>query len=154
MFGLSFDCFALGLRLALAVLVGGILGLNRDLHRKPAGVRTHALVSLGSAVVTMLIFETTQHAPDALSRVMQGLLTGVGFLGAGVIIHHDMEHRVEGLTTAASVWIVAILGMACGAGQGGIVLMGVLLTLAVLIFGGPIEHAFARWFNTRRPPLP
>jgi putative Mg2+ transporter-C (MgtC) family protein len=80
MVGLSFDCFALGLRLALAVLAGGILGLNRDLHRKPAGVRTHALVSLGSAVVTMLIFETTQHAPDALSRVMQGLLTGVGFL--------------------------------------------------------------------------
>jgi putative Mg2+ transporter-C (MgtC) family protein len=65
-----------------------------------------------------------------------------------------MEHRVEGLTTAASVWMTAILGIACGAGQGGRVLMGVLLTLAVLIFGGPIEHAFARWFNTRRPPLP
>ena len=131
-----------------------MLGLNRDLHRKPAGVRTHALVSLGSAVVTMLIFETTQHAPDALSRVMQGLLTGVGFLGAGVIIHHDTEHRVEGLTTAASVWITAILGIACGAGQGGMVLMGLLLALAVLLFGGPIEHAFARWFNARRPPLP
>jgi putative Mg2+ transporter-C (MgtC) family protein len=154
MVGLSFDCFVLGLRLALAVLVGGILGLNRDLHRKPAGVRTHALVSLGGAVVTLLILETTQHAPDALSRVMQGLLTGVGFLGAGVIIHHDMEHRVEGLTTAASVWMTAILGMACGAGQGGIVLMGVLLALAVLICGGPIEHTVARWFNTRRPPLP
>lgn len=154
MVGLSFDCFALGLRLALAVLVGGMLGLNRDLHRKPAGVRTHALVSLGSAVVTMLIFETTQHAPDALSRVMQGLLTGVGFLGAGVIIHHDTEHRVEGLTTAASVWITAILGIACGAGQGGMALMGLLLALAVLLFGGPIEHAFARWFNARRSPLP
>jgi putative Mg2+ transporter-C (MgtC) family protein len=98
-------------------------------------VRTHALVSLGSAVVTMLIFETTQHAPDALSRVMQGLLTGVGFLGAGVIIHHDTEHSVEGLTTAASVWITAILGIACGAGQGGIVLTGLLLALAVLLCG-------------------
>ena len=104
--------------------------------------------------MTMLIFETTQHAPDALSRVMQGLLTGVGFLGAGVIIHHDTEHRVEGLTTAASVWITAILGIACGAGQGGMALMGLLLALAVLLFGGPIEHAFARWFNARRPPLP
>ena len=69
MFGMSFDCFALGLRLALAVLVGGMLGFNRDLHRKPAGVRTHALVSLGSAVVTMLIFETTRHYAAAIRSV-------------------------------------------------------------------------------------
>jgi putative Mg2+ transporter-C (MgtC) family protein len=142
----------LGVRLILAVLVGGILGLNRDLRHKPAGLRTHALVSLGSAVVTLVIFETTQHAPDALSRVMQGLLTGVGFLGAGVIIHHHMEQRVEGLTTAASVWMTSILGMACGVGQGGLVLFAVCLTLGVLICGGPIEQGFARWFNARRPP--
>lgn len=134
-------------RLGLAVLVGSALGINRDLHRKPAGLRTHSLVSLGTAMMTLMIFESTSHDAGALSRVIQGLVTGIGFLGAGVIIHHDAEHRVEGLTTAASVWLAAIFGIACGVGHGGIVLVGLLLALGVLTCGGSIEQTVARWLR-------
>jgi putative Mg2+ transporter-C (MgtC) family protein len=134
-------------RLGLALLVGSVLGINRNLRRKPAGIRTHALVSLGTALVTLITFESTGHASDATSRVVQGLVTGIGFLGAGVIIHHDAEHRVEGLTTAATVWMTAIFGIACGMGQAGIVLVGLVLALGVLICGLPVERAVARWLN-------
>ena len=146
-FGIQTALWQIVWRLGLAVLVGSALGINRDLHRKPAGLRTHSLVSLGAAVVTLIVFESTGHEPGALSRVIQGLVTGIGFLGAGVIIHHDAEHRVEGLTTAASVWITAIFGIACGAGHGGVVLVGMLLALGVLICGGPIEQTVARWLS-------
>jgi len=98
-------------------------------------------------MVTLIAFESTGHDPAATSRVVQGLVTGVGFLGAGVIIHHDAEHRVEGLTTAATVWMTAIFGIACGVGQGGIVLVGLVFALVVLICGRSVEHAMARWLN-------
>ena len=146
-FGIQTAFWQIAWRLGLAVLVGSVLGINRDLRRKPAGLRTHSLVSLGAAVVTLIAFESTGRDPGALSRVIQGLVTGIGFLGAGVIIHHDAEHRVEGLTTAASVWITAIFGIACGAGQGGVVLVGMILALGVLICGGPIEKTVARWLS-------
>src|SRR5262245_22622461 len=146
-FGIQSTFWQIVGRLGLAVLVGSVLGINRNLRRKPAGVRTHALVSLGTALVTLITFESTNHDIGAISRVMQGLVTGIGFLGAGVIIHHDAEHRVEGLTTAASVWITAIFGIACGMGQGGIVLLGLVFALVVLVCGRSVEHAMARWLN-------
>jgi putative Mg2+ transporter-C (MgtC) family protein len=136
-------------RLGLAVVVGSALGINRDLHRKPAGIRTHALVSLGTALVTLMVDESTDHDAGAVSRVIQGLVTGIGFLGAGVIIHHDAEHRVEGLTTAASIWMTAIFGIACGAGQVRGVLAGLGLALLVLTCGKSIENAMARWLGRR-----
>ena len=134
-------------RLGLALLVGSVLGINRNLRRKPAGIRTHALVSLSTALVTLIAFESMGHDPAATSRVVQGLVTGIGFLGAGVIIHHDAEHRVEGLTTAATVWMTAICGIACGLGQGGVVLVGLGLALGVLVCGLPVERTMARWLN-------
>ena len=134
-------------RLGLALLVGSALGINRNLRRKPAGIRTHALVALGTALITLMIFEGTGHDLAATSRVVQGLVTGIGFLGAGVIIHHDAEHRVEGLTTAATVWMTAIFGIACGVGQGGVVLVGLVFALGVLVCGLPVERATARWLN-------
>jgi len=146
-FGLQFAFWQIAGRLGLAVLVGSALGINRNLRRKPAGVRTHALVSLGTALVTLIAFESTGHNSDATSRVVQGLVTGIGFLGAGVIIHHDAEHRVEGLTTAASVWLTAIFGIACGMGQSGTVLVGLVFALGVLICGQSIEQAMARWLS-------
>lgn len=132
----------LALRLASAVLVGGAIGLNRDLRGKPAGVRTHALVSLGSAVVTVIAANAGAATADvaAVSRVMQGIITGIGFLGAGVILHPD-QGRVRGLTTAASIWVVAALGIACGMADWWPLGLGAGLTLLVLVAGGPLERA-------------
>ncbi|HEX9277651.1 MAG TPA: MgtC/SapB family protein [Casimicrobiaceae bacterium] len=137
-------------RLGSAVLAGAILGVNRDLHRKPAGLRTHALVCLGSAVVFVIVTSLQGAGADAVARVIQGVVTGVGFIGAGVILHHDAEHRVEGLTTAASIWIAAALGVACGSGYWITVLLALALTLGVLVFGGPIERAFERWLRPEK----
>src|SRR5262245_10908865 len=100
-------------RLSCALVCGVVIGLNRDLHGKPAGVRTFGLVSLGSAVVILASLQASPENADAMSRVLQGILTGIGFLGAGVILHRTDPVRVAGLTTAAAVWITAGLGVAC-----------------------------------------
>lgn len=131
-------------RLVSAVLAGAILGINRDLRHKPAGLRTHALVSLGSAMVVVVAASMAEASAETVSRAIQGLVTGVGFIGAGVILHHDAERRVVGLTTAASIWLAAALGVACGGGDWLVALLGLALTLAVLVFGGPIEAAWER----------
>lgn len=135
----------LALRLAAAVLVGGAIGLNRDLRGKPAGVRTHALVSLGAALVTVVAADVAVANADAaaVSRVMQGIITGIGFLGAGVILHPD-QGRVRGLTTAASIWVVAALGIACGVADWWPLGLAVGFVLLVLVAGGPLERAAHR----------
>lgn len=148
------------LRLALAVLVGGVIGLNRDMHRKPAGVRTHALVSLGTALMVIVVMPPGTldvYRYDALSRVIQGVLTGIGFLGAGVILRDPGTRHVSGLTTAATVWLTALLGVACGAGLYVPVLMALVLGALALTFGGRVERAFHdRWQRdvdpTKREP--
>jgi putative Mg2+ transporter-C (MgtC) family protein len=144
--GLNFDSGSMwiAVRLAAALLAGAILGINRDLHRKPAGLRTLSLVSVGSALVVMVTLLMTHGNGDAASRVIQGLVTGVGFLGAGVIIHHEPERRVEGLTTAASVWVAAGLGAACGAGLGTVALFALFATMVILVVGGRIERLLER----------
>jgi putative Mg2+ transporter-C (MgtC) family protein len=147
--GLDFqsDALWIALRLGAALLAGAILGINRDLHHKSAGLRTLSLVSIGSAVVVMVAILLARGSGDAVSRVIQGLVTGVGFLGAGVIIHHEPERRVQGLTTAASVWVAAALGAACGAGLGSLALLALVATLVVLVFGGRVERALERRFR-------
>jgi putative Mg2+ transporter-C (MgtC) family protein len=130
------------LRFAAAVLVGGSIGLNRDLRGKPAGVRTHALVCLASAVLTLVASDSTDAA--AASRVMQGIITGIGFIGAGVILHRNSGKSVRGLTTAATIWIVATLGIACGVADWVPVGLGTGFTLLVLLAGGPVERLFHR----------
>ena len=134
-------------RIAVALLVGAVLGVNRDMHRKPAGLRTLSLVSIGSAVLVLVGLDMTHGNADSVSRIIQGLVAGVGFLGAGVIIHHDTEQRVEGLTTAASVWVAAALGAACGAGLGTLTLIAVIATMIVLVFGGHVERAIVKRFD-------
>ncbi len=141
-------------RLGTAVLAGAILGINRDLHHKPAGLRTHALVSLGSAVVIVVAASIGGASGETVGRVIQGLVTGVGFIGAGVILHHDAERRVVGLTTAASIWVAAALGVACGSGQWFTALLGLALTLAVLVLGGPIERAWERRLRAAKGAAP
>jgi putative Mg2+ transporter-C (MgtC) family protein len=141
------------IRLALALLVGALLGVNRDLHRKPAGMRTLALVSMGSAALVLVELDIGGGA-EAVSRVLQGIVVGVGFLGAGVIIHHEPERRVEGLTTAASTWVAATLGAACGAGEGAVALLATAFTMSILVFGGHAERALEKRFANRSEGSP
>jgi putative Mg2+ transporter-C (MgtC) family protein len=139
------------MRLGSAALIGGLLGLNRELRGKPAGLRTNALVSLGSAILILGSLgvsgsqEPTVEA-NVVSRVMQGIITGIGFLGAGVILRDTSGARVHGITTAATIWLTATLGMLCGAGVWSVAGLGVGLTLVILILGKPLERFLHRRF--------
>ena len=131
------------LRFGSAVAIGGLVGFDRGLRQKPAGLRTHALVSLGAALMAYTGLELTPTDPGASTRVLQGIIAGVGFLGGGVILRDAQDQRVRGLTTAASIWIVAGLGMACGAGHWRTALLASGFTLLVLIGGRRIEQLMA-----------
>jgi putative Mg2+ transporter-C (MgtC) family protein len=133
------------LRLGLAALVGAALGLNRELHGKPTGVRTLGLVGLGSALAVMAAASTGDVA--APSRVMQGIVTGIGFLGAGVILRPAGRGHVHGLTTAACTWLTAALGIACAVSEWHFVLVGLALAFSVLVLGGPVERFLQRWWG-------
>lgn len=141
------------LRLLIATLVGGILGSNRELHGKAAGVRTHALVALGAAIVTVAMLRQQGGGavsdPNAIGRIIQGILTGIGFLGAGVILR-DTGGHVSGLTTAATIWVCAALGIVCGLGYWSLVGIAVGLTLVVLLFGEAFERVAERVFKRKR----
>jgi putative Mg2+ transporter-C (MgtC) family protein len=138
------------LRLGAALILGSLLGVNRELHGKPAGLRTHALVCLGAAVSTIIVLKSPNGSlgadQNAMSRVVQGILTGVGFLGAGVILRDPAGH-VTGLTTAATVWMCAVLGIVCGLGYWGILGITVILTTLVLLLGRPLERLAERIFH-------
>ena len=134
------------LRLGLATLAGGLIGLNRDLHGKPIGLKTLGVVGLATAMVVVLAYQASDPGKisDAASRVMQGILTGIGFLGAGVIVRADPQHfRVRGLTSAACTWLAACVGIACGAGQWRIVTVALVITFTLLIVGRRLE----RWLH-------
>jgi putative Mg2+ transporter-C (MgtC) family protein len=138
------------LRLGAATLVGGAIGLNRDLHGKATGVRTLGLVSLASALIVLGVMDLIPQAsadPNPISRVVQGVLTGVGFLGAGVILHNaNGMNTVRGLTTAACTWLTACVGMICGIGNWRLLVVAVFLVFLLLLFGGPIERmCHKRW---------
>jgi putative Mg2+ transporter-C (MgtC) family protein len=135
------DTLDMALRLGAAALVGIALGLNRDLHGKPTGVRTLGLVGLGSALAVLSIGESS--STDA-GRVIQGIVTGIGFLGAGVIIRSNDDQHVHGLTTAACAWLTGCIGAACGIAQWRVILLSVSLVFVILVFGGPFEKAIHR----------
>lgn len=138
------------LRLGLALLAGIILGLNRWMHHKSAGIRTHSLVALGAALVMLLIGSFPGSDAQAYSRVLQGLITGIGFLGAGVIIHQDHSQTIHGLTTAASIWACAILGATFGSGFYVLGLCAMSAILLILILGGPLEQFTKTYLGIRR----
>ena len=147
------DTLDAALRLGSAVAIGGMVGLDRGLRQKPAGLRTHALVSLGAALMTYTGIEIAPPDPSAITRVLQGVIAGVGFLGGGVILRDAQDQRVRGLTTAASIWIVAGLGMACGAGHWRTGLLGSFFTLIVLMGGHHIEQLLASWNGVDEDPM-
>lgn len=131
----------LGLRIGAALVCGAIIGAERQLGNHPAGFRTMTLISIGSAAFVLVVLEvgsgntglTNDAEAQATSRVLQGLTTGIGFLGAGTIVRH--EKGVHGLTTAAAVWCIAAVGAACGLGKfplAGVVTAAALATLVVM----------------------
>ena len=139
------------LRLIVAAAVGGLVGLNRDLHGKPTGVPTLGLVGLGSALVVLAVAGGDDSA--ATSRVIQGLVTGIGFLGAGVIIRPFGKGKVHGLTTAACVWLTAALGAACGVGAWRVVVVGVPVAFLLLLFGKRLER-LSEYVSRETPAAP
>ena len=122
---------SVSLRLFFAALVGGVIGFERERAGKAAGLRTHMLVSVGAAIFVIAPMELGFEA-DALSRIIQGLVTGIGFLGAGAILKSRNKNDVEGLTTAAGIWLTAGLGVAVGLGGLGIALICVILAWIIL----------------------
>ena len=126
------------IRLTLALVVGGAIGFEREIRRKPAGLRTHMLVSFGSAIFVLVPIQLgiAQDSADVLSRVIQGIAAGVGFLGGGEILHQSQQDsgqvRVRGLTSAAAIWVSASLGIAAGCGLLPLSLIGALMALFVL----------------------
>ena len=123
------------LRLTLAALLGGLLGWEREAAGKAAGVRTHMLVAMGSALFVMLALQTGAQANEA-SRVIQGVIAGVGFLGAGTILKENATDSgkplVMGLTTAAGIWLTAAIGVACGIDEEATAVLTALLAWAIL----------------------
>ncbi|AXK83404.1 MgtC/SapB family protein [Pseudolabrys taiwanensis] len=144
------------LRLLAAAICGAAVGLNRNFHGKATGVRTLAVVALGSAIAVMAADDVGGDG-DA-TRAVQGILTGIGFLGAGVIIRGNVAERVHGLTTAASTWLTACLGIACALTDWRLIVPGLALTIVVLMWGGDFEKAVRRRFmpadDDMRPPPP
>jgi putative Mg2+ transporter-C (MgtC) family protein len=143
----------LALRLAIAAGLGGAIGLNREWEQKPAGLRTHALVGLGSALFALvgmaLVQDGSVQDASAPSRVLQGLVAGVGFIGGGAILRRSDSGIVEGLTTATSIWIVAAVGVAAGLGMWRSAIISVAIALVILAGGEVIDRAIRRLLTRR-----
>src|SRR5260370_7129592 len=126
------------IRLLAATVLGGIVGIQRESTRKLAGLRTHMLVS-GARAVFVISCSGVGMSSDGLSRVIQGIVTGIGFIGAGTILKLSQEHEIRGLTTAASVWMTAAIGVTVGLGNLGMGLMITILALVILALE-KLEH--------------
>lgn len=147
---------ALVLRLALATALGAAVGVNREMRLKPAGLRTHALVALGAGLLaTIALSMTPAIAVDmnAASRVVQGIVAGIGFIGGGVILRRDDPKGVHGLSTAASIWVVSAIGVAAGFGLWRSAVTAVILALAILALGAPLDRKLRAW-TAAQPPAP
>ncbi len=151
LFVLSSDIFEITLRIIAAAFFGGLIGLERDIHGRAAGLRTHLLVSVGAALFTIISLYIASNAPESLpdfanvsdpGRIAAQIVTGIGFLGAGAIIKEGFT--VRGLTTAASLWIVAAIGMAVGAGFYLIALLTTVVALIALVVLNYFEKFFSK----------
>lgn len=142
----------IALRLAASAVAGALIGINRDLADKPIGARTLALVALGAATVSVASIQVPgmDEDPNAMSRVVQGIIqgimAGISFIGAGVILRDTQKRTVEGLTTAGTVWVTAALGIGCGLGKWTVVGIATAIALILLIVVSWTE----RWFSARR----
>jgi putative Mg2+ transporter-C (MgtC) family protein len=126
------------IRLIAATLLGAMIGIQRERVGKPAGLRTHILVTLGTCVF-VLAGSGYGMSSDGLSRVIQGIVTGIGFIGAGSILKLNEERDIQGLTTAAGVWMASAIGVAVGLGALGLAILSTILTLIILTLVGKFE---------------
>lgn len=133
---------ALMLRLLLAAGLGAAIGIEREIRRKPAGLRTNILIALGAALFTVMSIRLSELSGGTPDRVTAQIVTGIGFLGAGAIMRH--RETVHGLTTAATIWVNAAVGVAAGAGEYAMASVATAITLVVLAALGPLESYFER----------
>lgn len=155
MMELSLSLQEAGLRLLLAVLLGMLIGIERELTQKAAGLRTHTLVTLGAAVFTMISISNMQahsilpkmgfHMEQDVSRIAASIVSGIGFIGGGAVLRHGSA--IRGLTTAASLWMAASIGMLVGTGNFGIAIMSTALTVFILV----IVRRLNRYFLHKQP---
>jgi putative Mg2+ transporter-C (MgtC) family protein len=131
------------IRLVIAALLGGIIGIQREYSGKPAGLRTHMLVALGSSLFMIIAIEFGMSSSD-LSHIIQGLTAGIGFIGGGAILKSKTAQEVTGLTTAASIWLTAGIGLAVGLGRWGSAVLSVILTWIILTAVYHIEISINR----------
>src|SRR5687767_15486852 len=132
-------------RLGAAALLGGLIGIEREWMGKAAGLRTHMTVALGCAAFMLVALESSNDAGN-ISRAIQGIAAGIGFIGAGTILKRTEEDDIKGLTTAATVWLTAAVGAAAGAGHGWLGLVGVLIAFLILSILSGVDN----WLAKRR----
>lgn len=130
-------------RLGVAALLGGLIGIEREWMGKAAGLRTHMTVALGCAAFMLVAIESSTDAGN-ISRAIQGVAAGIGFIGAGTILKRGEEEDIKGLTTAATIWLTAAVGAAAGAGEGWIAFIGVAIAFLILSIFSGVDRWLAR----------
>jgi putative Mg2+ transporter-C (MgtC) family protein len=131
-------------RMVIAMILGAVIGAQREATGKPAGLRTHMLVAMGGALFVLAPLQSGMDL-DGMSRVIQGIVTGIGFIGGGAILKLQEQRAIEGLTTAAGIWITAAVGIAVGLGRWGLAVASTILTWVTLSLIGKIEA----WMNQK-----
>jgi putative Mg2+ transporter-C (MgtC) family protein len=139
----AFHVLEATVRLVVATTLGGILGFERQLKGKAAGLRTHMLVALGTALFTIAPIEAGMPIAD-ISRILQGIAAGIGFIGAGTILKRADQEEIKGLTTAASIWLTAAIGIAVGTGGLWLPVLGTGLAVIILSTLGYLESRSQR----------
>jgi putative Mg2+ transporter-C (MgtC) family protein len=140
------------LSVLLAVILGAAIGLEREASGKAAGLRTNVLICLGAAVFTIISRQMGRGGDASMTRIAAQIVTGVGFIGAGAIIRD--RAGIYGLTTAATIWLVASIGMACGAGMHILAVTSTLIAVVVLIGLGKLEKPLARYMRKHKLQKP
>lgn len=144
------EAFTMAIRLIVAAISGGLLGINRGLAGKAAGLRTHMLVSLAAALFVLVPKQAGMSDSD-ISRVIQGIVSGIGFLGAGAILRGKTEDNIRGLTTAAGIWLTAAIGIAAGLGRETSAILGAVVAFLVLSASNRVSDFFRKGEPTTIP---
>jgi putative Mg2+ transporter-C (MgtC) family protein len=138
------------IRLTAAAILGAVIGFEREKAGKAAGLRTHILVALGTSTF-IVACSSSGMSSDGLSRVIQGIVTGIGFLGAGTILKLSHERDIKGLTTSAGIWMTAAIGVAAGLGTLGVAILATIITIIILYFLRTIEIKESRESKSINP---